>query len=102
MTNWESIILNAAILTALAIIGYFMKDMRTSVKETFQKHEKRINGVEEKLQDIKEILPQRFVLRDDYIRAMSSFGAKLDKTHEAIVDIGERIAAMEATHAQKD
>jgi len=37
--NWELIILNAAILTGIGIIGYFLRDMRTTVKEKFKEHD---------------------------------------------------------------
>jgi len=94
----ENLLLNVSIFVGLGVIGYFLKDLRFSVRESLQKHEERMSCLEEKMNDLKETLPQRFVMRDDYIRAMSGFGAKLDKTHDAIVEIAERIAAMEATH----
>jgi len=93
--NWELIILNAAILTGIGIIGYFLRDMRTTVKEKFKEHDEKIDCIEGKYHDLREDLPQRFVMRDDYIRALSGFGNKLEKIYEAVSGLGERMASQE-------
>lgn len=90
--NLEFHLVNLALLTGLGIIGYFLKDMRSSIKERFEKSEKRIDCLEEKVHDLKEELPQRFVMREDYLRGMSMVISKLDRLFSEVSEIKERIA----------
>ncbi len=73
-----------------AVIGWFLRDLRRSIKDQFvrvnAKMDKLASTAEEKpdrierdLNQLKADLPRDFVLRDDYIRVTTIQEAKLDK-----------------------
>lgn len=74
---------------ALGLIGYFLQDLRTSIKEKLQKQEKEISELRKKQEDdiekvvnqvieLKSTLPHKYVLRDDFIRAVASLDNKVE------------------------
>ncbi len=116
VSHWQIILVTMAIQVGfgvlIAIIGFFtkrsvnqidegFKEIKISLKEELKKHDDKISGLEEKVHDIREELPQRFVMRDDYIRALAAFGNKLEKIHDAVTGLGERMASMEKKNDAK-
>jgi hypothetical protein len=86
---------------ALAALGFFLKKLLTDQKETNQQirtdftqamqdmradfqssreiQDKRIEKLENRLQDALDGMPYKYTLRDDFIRAMSAVEVKLNK-----------------------
>lgn len=62
-----------------AVIGWFLKDLRGSIKEQFAEVHEKTDRMERDLNKLKADLPRDFVLRDDYIRVTTIQEAKLDK-----------------------
>lgn len=74
MITW---VIQTVIMVGIGAIGYFLK---STMKETKGK----IEALEEKFNDFKEEIPQKYVSKDDFIRAISSIDVKLDKIYDYI------------------
>lgn len=67
-----------ALGAGVGAIGYFLKALHKDINGKFAHAEGKIDRVEHDLMEFKAELPVRFVLKDDYIRTISSFEYKLD------------------------
>ncbi|KEQ23418.1 hypothetical protein [Paenibacillus tyrfis] len=63
-------VLGSILLTLASIIGYFLKDIRNSVKENQSAQDKHIQNIERDVSELKAELPQKYVLKDDFNRAL--------------------------------
>lgn len=90
--NWG---IQSAVMLGIGAIGYFLKENSKKIDERIDQNELKIekmdekidgkvNALEEKLSNLKEELPEKYVLRDDFIRATSNIDQKLDKIYDMI------------------
>lgn len=63
-------VLGSILLTLASIIGYFLKDIRASVKEKQTAQDKNIQNIERDFSELKAELPQKYVLKDDFNRGL--------------------------------
>lgn len=84
-------LIQTAIMLGIGIIGYFLKDTNKKIEERIKQNEKsieqtneKIEMLEEKFNELKIDMPTKYVVRDDFIRAMSSVDTKLDKIYDII------------------
>lgn len=63
-------ILGTVLLTLFSVISYFLKDIRSSVKEKQNSQDKNIQEIERDFSEFKAELPQRYVLKDDFNRSL--------------------------------
>jgi chromosome segregation ATPase len=82
-------ILFGALCAALGVIGYFLRDLRQSVKDKLDDQDEKIEAVEKDVTKLKETLPQKYVLRDDFIRAIAGLENKIDNIGKEISDINK-------------
>lgn len=82
-------VLFGALCAALGIIGYFLRDIRQSMRERLGQQDEKIEAVEDSLNALKEKLPQKYVLRDDFIRAIAGLENKIDTIGKEISDINK-------------
>jgi uncharacterized protein with von Willebrand factor type A (vWA) domain len=54
----------------IAIILYFLRDIRQSIKEKHQVHDQSIDELKDDLAEFKAILPQEYVQKDDFHRVI--------------------------------
>lgn len=87
-TSW---IIQTVTMLGIGIIGYFIKDLKKSIEEKIANNELSIRENTEKIEDLKEEfnkykteMPFHYVLRDDFIRAMSNVDKKLDRIYEIV------------------
>lgn len=78
-------------MLGIGAIGYFLKQNSKKIDERFERNEcciekvdTKVDALEEKLNNLKEELPKEYVIRDDFIRAMSNVDQKLDKIYDII------------------
>lgn len=76
------------------IIGYFLKDIRSSVKEKQENQDKKIDAVAKELNEFKAEMPKEYVLRDDFIREVSGLHLKIDRIGRDISNIGKAVAKL--------
>lgn len=90
--NW---VITTAVGLMIAALAYFLKkqisDLVHSIEKNHQENLKahkdineRVDKLENKLNGTLEELPLRYTLREDYIRTMMGFEAKLDKILDRI------------------
>ena len=97
--NWG---IQSAIMLGIGAIGYFLKQNSKKIDERFERNEyciekfdtkvdaleeridTKVSALEEKFSNLKEELPKEYVIRDDFIRAMSNVDQKLDKIYDII------------------
>ncbi|QUO43442.1 hypothetical protein KDJ56_11075 [Brevibacillus composti] len=63
-------VMGSILLTLASIIGYFLKDIRASVKENQNALDKNLQEIEKDFSDFKAELPHKYVLKDDFNRAL--------------------------------
>lgn len=87
-TGW---IIQTITMLGIGMIGYFMKDLKKSIEEKISNNElsikentEKIEGLKEEFHKYKTEMPFHYVLRDDFIRAMSNVDKKLDKIYEIV------------------
>ncbi|GBF34129.1 hypothetical protein DCCM_3241 [Desulfocucumis palustris] len=73
------LILISILSAAVGIIGYFLKDIKVMQKEKDDKQDKAIQDVKDELADFKAQMPHVYVMRDDYVREISSLNLKMDR-----------------------
>ncbi len=71
-------ILFGLLCTALGMIAYFLKEMRNDIKEKNQTQDQKIEAIKQDVSALKEDLPLKYVLRDDFIRAIAGLDRKMD------------------------
>lgn len=76
---------------ALGIIGYFLHDIRQAVKEKHKEQDDKIKDVERQMATLKETLPQKYVLRDDFVRAIAGMDNKVDNIFKEVSDISKSL-----------
>ncbi|MDR3561891.1 MAG: hypothetical protein P4N59_10720 [Negativicutes bacterium] len=70
-----------------AVIGYFLRDIREGIKEKQKCHDEAIEKVKEDLSHFKQSLPITYVLRDDFLRAISNLEIKFDNVAKVVNEI---------------
>lgn len=80
--NWIQIvmtILQVITIIVVGIIGYFLKDKFTSLKEADIKNECRISKMEESFSEFKEKMPLMYTTREDQLRAQAALENRIEK-----------------------
>jgi hypothetical protein len=62
------------------IIVFYLYSLRGDHKGLADK----INNTKDKMHNLEKGLPEKYVMREDYIRTMASFQNKLDKTYDLV------------------
>lgn len=76
---------------AVGIIGYFLKDIKSSQKEKDSSQDKAIEAVKDDLADFKAQIPRQYVHRDDFIRVVTGLDSKIDKIFSEVGDINKNL-----------
>jgi len=100
-------LLQTAVVLCLGIIGYFLKDLKKSFEQKISnielkidasekrmsqendKMEKRLEELQKNFNDYKDYVSEKYTLKDDFIRAVSTIDKKLDKIYDVVVKRGE-------------
>lgn len=77
-----------------AIIGYLLKDIRTSVKEQQTDQKDAIEKVKGDLANFKTQVAHQYVHKDDYIRTIASFDKKMDDVAKEISDLNKNVSEL--------
>ncbi|MCL6612615.1 MAG: hypothetical protein K6T66_13860 [Peptococcaceae bacterium] len=76
---------------AVGIIGYFLRDIKSSQKEKDSTQDKAIQDVKDDLADFKAMIPVKYVQRDDFIRVVAGLDAKIDKMYSEVGEINKNL-----------
>lgn len=83
-----------AIGTAIGIIGFFLKDIRSSIKDKQNKQDQEIEKVRDDLNAFKASLPRHYVMRDDFIRAMTGLEMKVDRVSTEVSELNKNVTRL--------
>ncbi|MDZ4042900.1 MAG: hypothetical protein U1D96_05320 [Eubacteriales bacterium] len=86
-----TVLLFGLLCAALGIIGYFLRDIRQAVKEKHAEQDKKIEAVERDVRRLSETLPQKYVLRDDFVRAIAGMDNKIDNIFKEVSEINKSL-----------
>lgn len=75
----------------VGIVAYFLKDIRSSLKDEQAKQDAAIKVVAGDLAELKEKLPHKYVLRDDFTRAIAALDHKFDVVMKEISEINKSL-----------
>lgn len=74
----------------ISIIAYFLKTNKSQSDKRAEEHEMNIKQLNHDLQEYKLDVADRFVLKDDFIRATAQTDRKLDKIYDEIIKLSTR------------
>ncbi len=88
------LIVTSLLSTAVGIIVWFLKDMRSSQKERDNKQDNDIKEVGSNLESFKTYVLRNFVDREDFIRAVASLDNKMECMFREIGEINKNLNRM--------
>jgi len=74
----------------IGIIAFFLKSYKTAADKRDEELQQRMATLEHELQQYKLDAADRFVLKDDFIRATAQTDRKLDKIYDEIIKLSTR------------
>ena len=91
-------IIQGVMAIALGAIGYFLKDLKDSIKKEIYDNKteintvkkeltEKINNVDKKVDNFKDHVNKNFVDKENYIRDITNFDRKLDKITDLIIEM---------------
>lgn len=83
---WPLLLMIVSFLTGL--VAYFLKDIRSSLREKQDRQDKQVERVRDELHSFKEKLPSNYVMREDFLRSITALDMKVDTIHR---DLGELV-----------
>ncbi|WP_153062610.1 hypothetical protein [Metasolibacillus meyeri] len=86
MAEW---IIQTAILTGLGLIGYFLKNFKTDLAQNDAELKQQIDNVESKFAEYKLEVSDKYVQKDDFIRATSQMERKLDRIYDELIKMNK-------------
>ncbi|GAB6170769.1 hypothetical protein JCM15765_02470 [Paradesulfitobacterium aromaticivorans] len=89
-----ALILVSILSIAFTIIGYFLKDIRSTMNTELVSNKREIQEVKDDLADFKAVLPHNYVMREDFIRAVSGLDHKVDSIGREITEINKNIGKL--------
>jgi hypothetical protein len=91
------VVLAALFLAAVSVVGYLLKDLKASFERAQKRQDDDIGKVADDLSALKASLPLTYVLRDDFIRAVSTLDRKIDLIARDVADIAVATGARKHT-----
>jgi chromosome segregation ATPase len=79
---------------AIGVIGYLLKDIRSTLKERLDDHDDDIENIKDDISKFKERLPQQYVLRDDFLRAIANLDNKVDNIFTEMSEINKSLSKL--------
>lgn len=76
----------------LGIVGYLLHDLRTTIKEDINEHEAEIDELKKEIADDRADMPRKFVMRDDFLRAISNLDSKIDNVSSEISEMNKTLS----------
>lgn len=86
MAEW---IIQTAILTGIGIIGFFLKSFKTDLAQNDAELKQQIDNVEAKFNDYKLKVADKYVQKDDFIRATAQTDRKLDRIYDELMKMNK-------------
>lgn len=88
--NWTSILLTIG-TTMFGIILYQSREMQHTVNHDMRDSRAKIAEVHQEVENLKSALPMQYVLRDDFLRSISSLDTKMDRLTNEVTEINKNI-----------
>lgn len=86
MAEW---FIQTAILTGIGIIGYFLKSFKVDLAQNDAELKQQIDDVEAKFNNYKLEVADKYVQKDDFIRATAQTDRKLDRIYEELLKMNK-------------
>jgi len=76
---------------ALAVIGYFLRNLHRTIEKELTAQDQLIENVRNDVSNLKSSLPVKYVLRDDFIRAVASLDNKMENIGREVSEINKSL-----------
>ena len=86
----------------IGIIGFLLKGLKSSVDERLNNQDNRIEKVSNQIAELKANLPHIYVLRDDFLRAISGIDTRIELEFKEISKQFQEFWRREAEKGRKD
>lgn len=87
-------VMMAVLTAALAIIGYFIRDLKKSMIGKDEEHDRRLDALREKFEDFRAKMPEVYILREDWVRATLGFDAKFNEINKQLTSISREVSKL--------
>lgn len=91
--NLQEVIM-AVLSGAVGFICYLLKDLKDSMISRQKENGKAIKETQDDLQNLRNALPQTYVFRDDFLRAVSNLDTKVDRVAAEVTHINENVTKL--------
>ncbi|NPV70302.1 MAG: hypothetical protein HPY55_06610 [Firmicutes bacterium] len=88
------VVLMALLIAAASVIGYLLRDFKLSFERGQQKQDDTIDGLAKDLSNLKATLPEKFVMRDDFLRAVAGLDRKMDLVMREVTNTSRLVAEL--------
>ena len=68
----------------LAIIAYFLKDIKKGFEDKYLQNKHEITKVQEDLEDFKEKVADKYVMKEDFVRSITTVDKRFDILDEKL------------------
>lgn len=91
LQNVAIVILFGILCACLGAIGYFLRDIRSSINNRLTEQDKKIEKIEQDLSKLEKTLPLKYTLRDDFIRAVAGLENKMDCIFKELGEVSKAL-----------
>jgi hypothetical protein len=96
------VMLSFLFLATLSVVGYLLKDLKSSFEKAQKRQDDDIDKVADRLSNLEKSLPIQFVLRDDFVRAIAGLDLKIDRMLREVFDLNKRLAKFLGSSSEAD
>ncbi|MEG2344169.1 MAG: hypothetical protein RSB52_08415 [Acidaminococcaceae bacterium] len=77
-------LVGSVLMAGMGAIGWCVSDIKTTIQNEQSKNEKKLEKLQKDFSDLQAEMPVKYVLRDDFIRAISNLENKMDRGFETV------------------
>jgi hypothetical protein len=84
VNNWIQWIIEFGIITLMGIITYFLRDMKLTFAQRDIENKEDIKCLKKEFEDFKEKIPEKYVMKEEFVRAMTTVDKRFDFVDEKL------------------
>jgi len=92
MGNVIASLASGILIGLMGIILHLLYDIKATNEKRISENDKKIIAVSTDMEKLREMLPMRYVLRDDFLRSIGNLDTKVDRVAIEVSEINKNLA----------
>jgi septal ring factor EnvC (AmiA/AmiB activator) len=92
-------VVGAVLGIATGLVAFYLKDVRRALREEQQALSTELSGLRRDQARLEAGLPEKYVLRDDFVRTVVGFDHRLDSLTREVAEVNKNISRLLAAEA---